>query len=374
MADWPIRTGNRDMDGSAVSRALTRRRFLWLGGAVTGAVASGVGLGAAAGTAATTSGRRLPPSDPFDLDAPTDALFVNRELHDQRTIMQSFAVDSVGGDVYVVQITQAGTPLPGDEPGDEEYARRAARGDLTMTRLDLDGNRLGHMYLKRFGHGVAIGVERVGSSVHLWTEVDAVTEGSSGWGTRLLRFPFSDGAVIDADRTPDLQRRELLPGVDRTTCNVDSAHNTLVMRYRRDGGFRYGLFDLNHVRQQRPSYTPIADVAQPDVLVGTTFQGYASFGRYLYLLDGQIYSDSNPPEGKGNTHLTRVDWQTGEVEQRIHVTDYHELHRREPEGMGVWLAQPGRPDSARLGFAFGTSVSADPADDRLCSILYKSLA
>jgi hypothetical protein len=144
-----------------------------------------------------------------------------------------------------------------------------------------------------------------------------------------------------------------------------------VMRYRRDGSFRYALYHLSHVRQDRPSYTPIADVAQPDVLIGTVFQGYASFGQYLYLLDGQIYSDTNPPEGKGNAHLTRVNWRTGEVEQRVRTIDGHELHRREPEGMGVWLDNPGQLSSARLGFAFGTSLTADPADDRLCTVFFK---
>lgn len=359
-----------------------RRHFVRLGGAAAAGLMTAGTVGTAGASGATASARLAsanstagpggPPSR-FDLDVEADALFVNRELHDQRTIMQSFAVDARGGHVYVVQITQAGTPLPGDEPGDEEYARRAARGDMTLTKLGLAGNRLGHMYLKRFGHGVAIGVERTGDSVHLWTEVDAVTEGSSGWGTRLLRFPFENATVIDADTTPGLARRELLPGVDRTTCNVDPLSRTLVMRYRRDGSFRYALFHLGHVREERSSYTQIADVAQPGVLSGTTFQGYASHGRYLYLLDGRIYSDSNPPEGRGNTHLTRVDWRTGEVEQRVHATDFHELHRREPEGMGVWLDSNGRPSSARLGFAFGTSETADPADDRLCTILYKPL-
>ncbi|NED98018.1 teichoic acid biosynthesis protein C [Phytoactinopolyspora alkaliphila] len=370
------RTGNGDPMPRGTS--MSRRRLFGLGAAAAttlAAGAAGAGIPAWAtgpgGTAAATSQRRVPVSAWFDLEGPTSAQFVNAGLKDQRTIMQSFAVDSVGGHVYVVQLTQAGTTLPGDEPGDEEYARRNARGDLTMTKLDLAGNMLGHMYLKRFGHGVAIGVERTGQSVHLWTEVDAVTEGASGWGTRLLRFPFEDGAVIDAERDTGLQRRVLVPGVDRTTCNVDPAYRTLVMRYRRDGSFRYGLFRLDHVRDERDSYEPIADVAQPDVLIGTTFQGYATFGQYLYLLDGQIYNDSNPPEGRGNTHLTRVNWRTGEVEQRVWVTDFHELHRREPEGMGVWLSAPGQLKSARLGFAFGTSVTADPADDRLCTILYK---
>ncbi|TDE15096.1 teichoic acid biosynthesis protein C [Jiangella asiatica] len=359
-------------------RFVTRRGVLRAGGAVAasvavGAVAAPVVAGSVPVAPAGRSG--LPGRSPsFDLAAPYEELVVNTGLHDQRTIMQSFAVDSAGGHLYVVQITQGGTVLPGDEPGDEEYARRAARGDLTMSKLDLAGNLLGHMYLQRFGHGVAIGVERTGRSVHLWTEVDAVTEGTSGWGTRLLRFPFADGTVIDAERTPDLQRRELLPGVDRTTCNVDPAYRTLVMRYRRDGAFRYALFSVDEVSKQRSSYTPLADVPQPAVLSGgPVFQGYATYGRYLYLFDGRIYSSTNPPEGQGNAHLTRVDWLTGEVEQRVRTVDGHDLHRREPEGLGVWLARPGQRDSARLGFAFGTSVTANPDDDRLCTVLYKEL-
>ncbi|SDU57914.1 phage baseplate protein [Jiangella alkaliphila] len=354
--------------------ALSRRAFVRLGGAAAGAGALALtgSTAVAAGGGAGAAPARTPS---FDLTAPAEPFLVNVGLHDQRTIMQSFAVDSTGGHVYVVQITQGGTVLPGDAPGDEEYARRAARGDLTLSKLDLAGNLLGHMYLKRFGHGVAIGVERSGRHVHLWTEVDAVTEGASGWGTRLLRFPFADGAVIDADTTPGLQRRELLPGVDRTTCNIDPVHRTLVMRYRRDGAFRFALFDLDDVRRERLAYRPIADVAQPDVLSGgPVFQGYATYGRDLYLFDGQIYSATNPPEGRGNAHLTRVDWRTGAVAERVRTTDGHELHRREPEGLGVWLASPGRRPTARLGFAFGTSVSADPDDDRLCTILTKSLA
>ncbi|SDT48861.1 hypothetical protein [Jiangella sp. DSM 45060] len=348
---------------------LSRRAFVRLGGAVAGA-----GALAAAGTTAAPAAGLPGRARPFDLTTPAEPFLVNVGLHDQRTIMQSFAVDSPGGHVYVVQITQGGTILPGDAPGDEAYARRVARGDLTLSKLDLTGNLLGHMYLKRFGHGVAIGVERSGRDVHLWTEVDAVTEGTSGWGTRLLRFPFADGTVIDADTTPDLQRRELLPGVDRTTCNVDPVHRTLVMRYRRDGAFRYALFDLDDVRRERPAYVPVADVAQPDVLSGgPVFQGYATYGRDLYLYDGQIYSDTNPPSGQGNAHLTRVDWRTGAVAERVRTTDGHELHRREPEGLGVWLASPGRRPTARLGFAFGTSLTADPDDDRLCTILTKRL-
>jgi hypothetical protein len=37
------------------------------------------------------------------------------------------------------------------------------------------------------------------------------------------------------------------------------------------------------------------EAAQPPGL--GTFQGYAVYGEYLYLLDGEAYSSSNPPPG-----------------------------------------------------------------------------
>lgn len=342
-----------------------RRRLLRAGGATAAALA--VGAWTEAGWSGP-AGSQVPSSRWFDLDAAARRLFANKGLHHQRTVMQSFAIDSIARHVYVVQIVQAGTPLPGDAPGEHTYAQRARRGDLTMTRLDLAGNKLGHMYLKGYGHGVSIGLERLGRSVYLWTEVDAATEGDSGWGTRLARFEFRDGHVLDAASSPEIQRRDLLPGVDRTTVSMDPGYQQLTMRYRRDGGFRYAIFDLGDVRRYRRSYTPRADVGQPSVLAGTTFQGFTTFGQYLYLLDGTAYRDSNPPESHGNIHLTRVNLRSGDVEQRVRTMAGHELHRREPEGMTVYLSDPGELNSARLCFGVGTSLTADPADDRLCTI------
>jgi hypothetical protein len=355
------------------SEGLTRRLMLGLGGAAAAALATGGLTSSAAAASQPGQSSELLASSWFDLEEPGKLLFGNRYLDQVRTIMQSFAIDSVAGHVYVVQIVQTGTNLPGDEPGDNTWAVRNARGDMCLNKLDIDGNLLGRMFLKRFGHGVAIGLERSGGKVYLWTEIDAVTEGASGWGTRITRFEFDDGAVLDAETMPDLFRRELIPGVDRTTCNIDPVHNTLVMRHRRDGEFRYALFDLDEVKEEKSSYTPIAEAPTPDALVGPIFQGYTSFGYYLYLLDGSIYNDDNPPppEGMGNAHLTRVDWRTGEMVERVHNVAGVEMHRREAEGMGIYLRNPKQPRSARLCYGFGTSASPHPDADRLCTIFYQ---
>jgi hypothetical protein len=332
---------------------MTRRRFLQAGGVAAATLVTGGASSTVASANPSDRASELLASSTFDLEADGKLLFGNRYLVQVRTIMQSFAIDSVGGHVYVVQIVQTGTQLPGDQPGDAVFAVRQARGDLCMSKLDIQGNLLGRMFLKRFGHGVAIGLERDGDQVYLWTEIDAVTEGTSGWGTKLTRFEFNEGEVLDAEIQPELFRRELLPGVDRTTCNIDPVHNTLVMRHRRDGEFRLALFDLDEVKQELSSYTPLAEAVQPaatltDPQTGTVFQGYTSFGHSLYLLDGAIYSASNPPppDGMGNAHLTRVDWRTGEMVENVHNVAGVEMHRREKRtfccgagGAHMWMEE-----------------------------------
>ena len=292
--------------------------------------------------------------------------------------MQSFVVDTLLGHVYVLQLVQANTPLPGDEPGDETYTRRAERGDLSLTKLDVTGKRLGVMYLKFFGHGVSMGMERVRGKLYRWTEIDTLpksAESKEGRGSKLTRFQFSDGAMLDAEHDSSLYRRDLLPDITQTTCNIDEVHNRLVMRYVKDGKFRYALFDLDHAKEERSSYEPLYDLPTPPEVTGL-FQGYASLGDHLYTMTGSKYQETNPPppEGKGDTQLTKVRWSSGEAEQQILDETGGELHRREPEGLTIALGSPvrrGRNNPPRLYSGFATSVSADSSEDRLCSIFYR---
>ncbi len=315
----------------------------------------------------------------IDHSSPGTALFTNQYLASVRTVMQSFAVDPQAGHVYVLQIVQANTPLPGDEPGDEAYARRTERGDLALTKLDSAGNRLGQMYLKFFGHGVSMGLERDGDQVHLWTEIDTLPNAAGdGRGSRLTRFQFSDGSVLDAERDSSLYRRELIAGATETTCNIDPVNDRLVMRYLKDGEFRYALFDLDHVKEERSSYQALFDVGTPAEVDGT-FQGYASLGDHLYMLVGNGYNDDNPrpPEGTGNAALTTLRWSTDEVEAQSDELSGLELYRREPEGLTVAIVTPGhsgneRRGTARLYSGFATSAHESYDADRLCSIFYRS--
>ncbi|MED4755161.1 hypothetical protein [Brevibacillus choshinensis] len=285
----------------------------------------------------------------FDLSEPATQLVRDTELHNG-TVMQSFAVDDVNKKMYVLQLMAGGQQLPG-ENGPVTGAQRDKNGDMTLTQLDLEGNKLGYMFLKGFGHGVQMGAEAVGDTTYLWTETDSVTEGSSGWGTQLARFPFENGKIL----TPDsdvLEKHQLIEGVDRTTVNIDQANGLLTMRYRQDGAFHFGVFELEKVK--RKQYTPIADVPQPSV---GTFQGFASYGGYLYLLEGSAYGTSGSVEPTGNTYIRAVNLSTGEVVDKQLITAGTDMTFREPEGMAVRIPDPKHPQKAELCFGFASSFT-----------------
>ncbi|MBM7715411.1 hypothetical protein JOC94_002398 [Bacillus thermophilus] len=282
----------------------------------------------------------------------------DKPLHNG-TVLQSFAFDDENKHIYVVQLMAGGQQLP-DENEPVSGAIRAKNGDVTLTKLDQEGNKLGHMYLKGFGHGVQIGVEVENGVTYLWTETDAVTEGNDGWGTQIARFPFENGTIRTPD-SPVLEKHKLIEGADRTTVNIDKTHGLLTMRYRLDGSFRYGVFDLEQVK--KGNYHPIADVPQPPV---GTFQGFASYGTYLYLLEGNAYGVNGSVAPYGNTYVTAVDLNSGKAVARQLISAGNAMTFREPEGMAIRIPDPKQPHKAQLHIGFASNA----APNRLANIYY----
>ncbi|PRX92148.1 hypothetical protein [Allonocardiopsis opalescens] len=333
----------------------TRRQLLRAGAAL--------GLAAAlpAVSPAAPAAAGVPDSPRFDLTAPSTALLRERRLHNA-TVLQSLAFDNTNRRLFTVQLVQGGLTLTG-ESGPVSGAERARRGDLVVTRLDLSGERTGRMYLKGFGHGVQIGAEPVGPDSYLWTETDAVSDGTDAWGRALARFPFTDGQVL-TPAAADLEKHEPVPGATATTAAVDPAHGRLAMRYRRSGRTRVAVYALDDLRARR--YTPLADVAQPPAVAAEhPFQGYAVHGRYLYMLEGSAYGTPGSAEPTGNTHVTCVDLGSGAVVDRRLTRAGYTLPFREPEGMAVQL--DGSRARLCMGFASGE------AGARLASVYYKDL-
>ncbi|MFI0821620.1 teichoic acid biosynthesis protein C [Streptomyces sp. NPDC021098] len=339
---------------------LTRRRFALAGGAVAAGALGAFAVRPAEATAAEAAeAAEASAGGRFDLSVPSTQLIREKAPHNN-TVLQSFAFDDVNGHLYTIQLMQGGIRL-GDESAPVSGADRAARGDMCLTRLSLTGSELGYMYVRGFGHGVAIGCEPVGATAYLWTESDANPE--SGYGRAISRFPFKSGTVLDSGAS-GLATHRPVAGSTSNQPAVDMLNKRLLLRYRQGGEARYRLMSLAGVTAG--DYTPVYDdIPQAGIEDGEVFQGFTVLGDYVYQLTGTAYSDENgpnPPSGHGNAYVSCVDLRTGELVQRSRTEAGYSLDYREPEGMAVQLTSP-----RRLCMGFASNLTAP----RQLSVYYK---
>ncbi|MEV5429633.1 Teichoic acid biosynthesis protein C (Precursor) [Streptomyces sp. NPDC052701] len=278
----------------------------------------------------------------IDLAAPAVRWLRRKATLKEPTVLQSFAFDEVHRHLYVLQLRRGG----------------ADAGDLCLNKLDHTGERLGHMYLHGFGHGVGMGVQHApDGTLWIWTEAHA----EDGYGRGVTRFRFSHGAV----RTRrDVKVRHPVGGSTHNQPSVCQATGRIAVRYRLDGRPRYRVWDLDAFTA-RDYDRPIADLPQtgahPDP--GVPFQGYALCGDHLYQLAGTAYdATANPPARHGNTYLSCLDIRTGALLRRRRTEAGRSLDFREPEGLAVRH----RPEPRLyVGFASG------PPGARRFSLYYK---
>ncbi|GAB1216555.1 hypothetical protein ATERTT37_005771 [Aspergillus terreus] len=285
----------------------------------------------------------LPSSSQFDLSAPSYDLFRSKPLADA-TVQQGFSFDNVNHRLFVAQ----------RRDGSSETA-----GDLCITQLDFHGNIVGSMDLIGFGHGVSFAAQPVGSSTYLWTEVDA---NSNGYGKKLARFKFVNGKTL-SHTDASLAKFTAVEGATEHTCSIDPVNNRLVVRYALSGKKRIAVFDLGAATKGDFS-TKLADIAHPSLdTLSKVFQGYAAYGKYVYLLTGESYAASG---GVVNSQVTAVDLNTGKVVQGPTVTKAGStLSFREPEGLAIYRTDAGEV-RLFLGFASGE------AGDRRSNLFYKN--
>ncbi len=336
----------------------------------TGGLAVAALTGSLVLTQAGTASAAVPGSQRFDLTDGSDK-WLREILLSETRILQSFAFDNTNKHLYTAQLVQAGRILPG-ETRTYTGTERSTNGDLCITRLDWQGYIIGRMYLKGFGHGVSIGVEPSGNSAYVWTETDSVPDSqNNGYGTKVARFKFANGAVLQPDSS-QVTRFDPVPGSDHNTVAIDPVNNRLVHRHRINGAWKFSLYDLATFRAG--TFTPLATIAQPDVLTGKTFQGYTSLGQYLYLLDGTAYTyDAGGNQtSESNTYLTSVDWNTGIVYERRWSNAANSLFYREPEGLAVQIPDMANTAAARLHIGFGSEESLTQTDKK-ATFYYKDL-
>lgn len=361
------------------STGVSRRRLMFAGAGVAVASAA-ASVATAAGTAhaePVVNPARIPDGAPLiAVDHPSTrwnpAAIVNE---DTSTTLQGIAFDSVNGHLYTLQIAGASqvaylksgsqaaiTPSIGATQHDTS-------GDLCLTRHDLNGNVLGHMYLLGFGHGVSLGIEPATASAPacVWTEAGAAR---NGYGQEIVRFPFVDKTVLWTSH-PAVQRLASPdPAATSMTPYVDAARGILLLRYALGSNHWFAAYDLAAARTAAadgsPLPAPLARIQQPflpeadangaPTTTAATFQGFASHGRYVYMLDGESRTGdpSLPLSGvdKWTIHTTSMDLNgvlndpaTGYI-QRTHSEADASADPREPEGMAVYTG----PEGLRLCF------------------------
>ncbi|TDC23029.1 hypothetical protein E1265_14010 [Streptomyces sp. 8K308] len=289
----------------------------------------------------------VPDSPRFRFEGAGGNPFWRRSLH-ANWVLQSFAYDNDRQQIYFVQYDSTNT-----DP--------ARVGDLWVTRTDVTGNQLGAMRLRGFGHGVQIGVEPYRGEAYLWTEWRT---GLDGYGTRIGRFRFANGATLAAD-DPSIQDRTPAVGgpMIEPQPAIDPWTNRLLVRFKVAADTpRIVVFDLDDARAGRlGSAHRLAERALPSRGAWGAdhpFQGFAGCGRYVYLLEGAV---------GGDAHLTAVDLNDegqSTVVDRFVTDAGQSLAGREPQGMAVWIVS-GAP---RLAFGFHSNSRGL----RQATVFYKS--
>ncbi|OQE46504.1 hypothetical protein PENCOP_c001G01659 [Penicillium coprophilum] len=285
----------------------------------------------------------IPTSKRFDLSKPSYDLFRSKSLHDV-TVQQGFAFDNTNRRLFVTQRRDGSS---------------GTSGDLCVTQLDFDGNYVGHMHLTSFGHGVSFGVQAVGSSSYLWTEVEA---NSNGYGKKLARFKFVSGTTLSSS-SASLKKFVPITSATEHTCSIDPVSNRLIVRANLSDGKHISVFDLDEATDGDFS-KPLANFKHPSLNTASdTFQGYAAYGQYIYLLYGNSYDVT---DGKVNSDVTAVNMNTGSVVQGPLITKAGStLSFREPEGLAIYQTAAGEV-RLFLGFASGES------GDRRSNLFYKN--
>ncbi len=274
----------------------------------------------------------------FDVAGPS-TMFLREKKARDATVMQTFAFDDVNGVVYIAQVTQPGRQLTG-EAAPVTGAQRLANGDITVTRLSYAGQVLSWMYLRRFGHPVAIGVEAVGTSSYLWIGTAAVTNPSGvGYGTKVGRVKFVPNTVVDYPSAA-VEVHQPVQGTTGVSVSFDSVNRTLLMRAYLGTAPRYYLYGLDAFRAK--SYVPLFDRAETGIT--DVFQGHAHLFDQVYRIEGRSGGVVTAP-----THISRFDLPSGAMTQRVVTEAAKTLTFREPQGLAVQR----KPLRLHMGFADG---------------------
>lgn len=263
-------------------------------------------------------------SEPLDPAREADLLIPGPPLLSQGTVHQGVVQDASTGDWYVTQMIDDGVQLPG-EVAPVPFAERQCNGDFVINRLSSTGTFKDLMYVRGFDHGAAIGLQRTGGTVFLWTGTDATPcsgGARNGLAEQIGRFPYRAGTVLDVGGT-GLTMFDPLPQYSQLSPALDLTHNQIAVRYY-TGTPKYHIrvYDLDDFLAGDFT-SPVYDQPVP---YHTEAQSYTVYGQFMYAMHGY-------PDQPCTIYV--IDLATGEDVIVYHNDQHEDFDYREPESILV---------------------------------------
>ncbi|MGW4745456.1 phage baseplate protein [Streptomyces sp. NPDC004290] len=309
---------------------------------------------------------------------------------------QAIASDTRNGWIYVLQM----------ESGSQENIEQ---GNMRLNRIDRATNKvLDSMQLKRFGHGISVGVEPGDGHTYLWTEVGpemAYSRDGNGrikaaFGKAVTRFRYAKDTVLDA-ADPALRKFTPPGSTAGTGPSIDPVNNLLYVMHHKKGRRTFTRYDLAAaaagtwtekgtfvIKRCEDLVPPQQDCVDPEATPDVpsrhplktelTSQGYTVLGNVLYWYQWAPYfvdeDPETPPEDgyPGIAFLTSYDWtegqrpdRTGLIDRKV-VTTAGGLTRREPEGAAVEVDPATGEPRLLIGFSNTVPTTTDSRDVTVC--------
>lgn len=296
------------------------------------------------------------PDGAFDPRAPSAAYPQLQNLSMQgNNAMQSLAFEENAKNLFVLQTVTG--------------KAEKANGDLWLNRLDYTGRKIDHMRLNGFGHGVSMGVRRIGKSITIVVESESKPDDEGvGKGSRVAAFEYHGGDTVQSGKAP--VKDITPPGTENKAPRptLDPVTGQLIVRYNGPGStwsfLRVPLDDALAKQWGRVSVlgrTPTAGEPRPgDAKSRVTSQGYAFAGGTAYLYYGDSYDHVRKP---GDAYIRAVPMRADKtVKGTIGKADaLVDLPFREPEGIAVQVNPGGAP---RLAFGFASDPVTSPDETK----------
>lgn len=284
------------------------------------------------------------------------------------TIIQSFDVDAVTGDVYYIQI----------ENNSVCTSLKSTYGDpkaLCLTRYDKSADTSAKMQLVWAGHGTNMSVGRIGGKVYIFTGGRGVlnSDETETTSTACCWFPWVSGAVVDMRKTSFTHNGTTYPiytfdidGKNGEYPAVDEVSRHFVSRYPSGTKNIYAIYDLDNVisKQSNATARKVVTLTKGDNPTSTegdkgyntwSHQGYTISGDYLYILEGVSSENSTAINKKSTIALHVYNWRTNTFAYRKVLTASNTTLSGntfgEPEGVSVR-----RNSSGHAELLFGVAI------------------